>query len=98
MRAVDRLPGVGVERTGSAYIATGHRTVASVSYVTGSHNVKLGIDRSFGWARVYTERQANLIQSYQNNRPTGVTVFSTPGARDVFVNYDLGITRRTRGR
>ena len=71
-------------------IATGHRTVASVSYVTGTHNVKLGIDRSFGWARVYTERQADLIQSYQNNRPTSVTVFSTPGARDVFVNYDLG--------
>jgi hypothetical protein len=71
-------------------IATGHRTVASASYVTGSHNMKVGIDRSFGWARVYTERQADLIQSYQNNRPTSVTVFSTPGARDVFVNYDLG--------
>ena len=71
-------------------IATGHRTVASVSYVTGTHNVKLGIDRSFGWARVYTERQADLIQSYQNNRPTSVTVFSTPGRADVFVNYDLG--------
>jgi hypothetical protein len=71
-------------------IATGHRTVASLSYVTGTHNVKIGIDRSFGWARVYTERQADLVQSYQNNRPTSVTVYSTPGARDVFVNYDLG--------
>ena len=71
-------------------IATGHRTVASASYVTGTHNVKFGVDRSFGWARVYTERQADLIQSYQNNRPTSVTVFSTPGARNVFVNYDLG--------
>ena len=29
-------------------IATGHRTVASASYVTGTHNVKVGIDRSFG--------------------------------------------------
>jgi hypothetical protein len=71
-------------------IATGHRTVASASYVTGTHNVKFGIDRSFGWARVYTERQADLVQNYQNNRPTSVTVYSTPGARDVFVNYDLG--------
>jgi hypothetical protein len=71
-------------------IATGHRTVASASYVTGTHNVKFGIDRSFGWARVYTERQADLVQSYQNNRPTSVTVFSTPGARNVYVNYDLG--------
>lgn len=71
-------------------IATGHRTVASVSYVTGTHNVKAGIDRSFGWARVYTERQADLVQNYQNNRATSVTVYSTPGARNVFVNYDLG--------
>jgi hypothetical protein len=71
-------------------IATGHRTVASASYVTGTHNLKFGIDRSFGWARVYTERQADLVQNYQNNRATSVTVFSTPGARDVFVNYDLG--------
>jgi hypothetical protein len=71
-------------------IATGHRTVGSASFVTGSHNVKFGIDRSFGWARVYTERQADLVQSYQNNRPTTVTVYSTPGARNVFVNYDLG--------
>ena len=71
-------------------IATGHRTVASASWVTGTHNVKFGIDRSFGWARVYTERQADLVQNYQNNRPTSVTVYSTPGARDVFVNYDLG--------
>jgi hypothetical protein len=52
--------------------------------------VKFGIDRSFGWARVYTERQADLVQMYQNNRPTSVTVYSTPGARNVFVNYDLG--------
>lgn len=71
-------------------IATGHRTVASASWVTGSHNVKFGIDRSFGWARVYTERQADLVQSYQNNRPASVTVFSTPGARNVSVDYDLG--------
>ena len=55
-------------------IATGHRTVASASYVTGTHNVKFGIDRSFGWARVYTERQADLVQNYQNNRATNVTV------------------------
>jgi hypothetical protein len=71
-------------------IAAGHRTVGSASFVTGSHNVKFGIDRSFGWARVYTERQADLVQMYQNNRPTSVTVYSTPGARNVFVNYDLG--------
>lgn len=58
--------------------------------MTGTHNVKFGVDRSFGWARVYTERQADLIQNYQNNRPASVTVFSTPGARNVFVNYDLG--------
>jgi hypothetical protein len=71
-------------------IANGHRTVASASYVTGTHNVKFGIDRSFGWARVYTERQADLVQNYQNGRPSSVTVYSTPGARNVYVNYDLG--------
>ncbi|MCM3878908.1 MAG: TonB-dependent receptor [Vicinamibacterales bacterium] len=71
-------------------IATGHRTVGAASYVTGSHMLKVGIDRSFGWARVYTERQADLVQNYTNNRATSVTVFSTPGARDVYVNHDLG--------
>jgi hypothetical protein len=64
--------------------------VGSMSYVTGSHNIKFGVQDSFGPVHVFTDRQADLIQNYVNGRPQTVTVYSTPSNRWTHVNYDLG--------
>jgi len=70
--------------------ATAYRLVAAVSYVTGSHNVKAGITNSTGPGHYYHTRQADLIQNYLNNRPSSVTVYSTPANRFDHLNYDMG--------
>ena len=69
----------------------GFRLVSSMSYVTGSHNLKVGFSDSFGPVHVFTDRQADLVQTYNNGRPTSVTVYTTPYNRFSYVNYDLGI-------
>lgn len=69
----------------------GFRVVSSMSYVTGSHNFKVGFADSFGPVHVFTDRQADLVQRYQNGRPQTVTVYTTPYNRFSYVNYDLGI-------
>jgi hypothetical protein len=69
----------------------GFRVVSSMSYVTGSHNFKVGFSDSFGPIHVFTDRQADLIQTYNNGQPTSVTVYTTPYNRFSYVNYDLGV-------
>jgi hypothetical protein len=64
--------------------------VASMSYVTGTHNVKFGVQDSFGPVHVFTDRQADLTENYRNGLPNNVTVYTTPAASLVHVNYDLG--------
>jgi hypothetical protein len=51
---------------------------ASMSYVTGSHNIKIGFNWTFGPDRTHTDRQADLIQRYTNGVPQSVQVFNTP--------------------
>ena len=69
----------------------GFRVVSSVSYVTGSHNFKVGFADSFGPVHVFTDRQADLVQRYTNGQPQSVTVYTTPYNRFSYVNYDLGV-------
>jgi len=64
--------------------------VGSMSYVTGSHNIKFGFQDSFGPVHVYTDRQADLVENYVNGQPSTVTVYSTPSNRFTHVNYDFG--------
>ena len=64
---------------------------ASMSYVTGSHNVKTGFTWSFGPDRQHVERQADLIQNYVNGAPQSVQVFSTPMFVNAYMERDLGV-------
>ena len=50
----------------------------SLSYVTGAHNVKVGIIDQFGDYRRYNNANADLYQTYQNGVPLRVTVLNTP--------------------
>jgi carboxypeptidase family protein len=64
---------------------------ASVSYVTGSHNIKTGFEWSFGQDRNDYDRQADLAQVYNNGVPQSVTVANTPLRVHDWVKYDAGI-------
>jgi hypothetical protein len=64
---------------------------ASVSYVTGTHNLKVGFQDSTGPDDIYTTRNGDLIENYVNGRPQTVTVFNSPTISKAYVNYDVGI-------
>jgi hypothetical protein len=51
---------------------------ASLSYVTGAHNVKIGVIDQFGDYRRYNNANADLYQTYQNGVPLRVTPLNTP--------------------
>ena len=63
---------------------------SSLSYVTGSHNLKGGFVWQFGpdsESRVYN---GDLYQRYEDGVADGVTVFNSPFAELSYLNYDLG--------
>jgi hypothetical protein len=64
--------------------------VGSVSYVTGTHNLKVGFQDSFGPNHNYADRLADLTIAYRNGLPNSVTVYTTPSMSLSMVNFDLG--------
>jgi hypothetical protein len=65
--------------------------MASVSYVTGSHNIKVGFDWQRGVDRFEFDQQADLQQNYTSGAPQSVTVYNTPMITKDTVKYDAGI-------
>ncbi len=55
-----------------------YNTMSSLSYVTGSHTVKVGAIYGWGIYRRYNNANADLYQSYNNGVPFQVTVLNTP--------------------
>lgn len=53
-------------------------TQASMSYVTGSHNVKVGFQYNWGTYINTRETNADLQQVYLSGVPSSVTVYNTP--------------------
>lgn len=85
------------------------RIVSSVSYVTGSHNLKTGIQYTWGFqSRQEQLLNGDLIQLYRNGVPDSVQIQNTPnwsvaldsGTR-TDLDYDVGLYAQdswTRGR
>jgi hypothetical protein len=64
----------------------------SASYVTGSHNIKIGVENDWGPGRQRKNtRNGHLEQRYNNNQPTQVAVFNNPVIQPAYVAYDVGI-------
>ena len=62
-----------------------------MSYVTGSHAAKVGIQYGFGYfarSRVLT---ADMVQRYRNGLPDSVFVYNTPQNSKADMNRDMGI-------
>lgn len=68
--------------------------VASATYVTGAHNLKVGLQSRYGVNSVVTSSNADLVQRYRNGQPDSVIVRNSPQyAREgmLRLNPDLGI-------
>jgi len=63
----------------------------SATYVTGSHNIKVGVQDGWGKNDNVSSVNADLYQNYQLGIPVSVTVFNTPIAPRVRVNADVGL-------
>jgi len=97
----------GYQRIGAALAQTTqsplrYAAMASASYVTGSHNMKFGFQRTWGHFNHTTDANADLYENFAsgvNNggtgvpftRPVTVTVRNTPVASGEVLNQDLGI-------
>jgi hypothetical protein len=66
-------------------------TQASVSYVTGSHNAKIGFQYNWGTYVNTREANADLQQVYTNGVPSSVTIYNTPLRYKDALLGDLGI-------
>jgi hypothetical protein len=74
--------------------------VTSMSYVTGSHAFKAGMQWGYGYNRSQKRFQqegpnpgfgVDLVQRYRNGAPDSVTVYNTPVHGQENLNADLGI-------
>ncbi len=66
-------------------------TQASVSYVTGSHNVKVGFQYNWGDYINTRETNADLQQVYLSGVPSSVTIYNTPLRYKDALLGDLGL-------
>ncbi len=66
-------------------------TQASMSYVTGAHNAKIGFQYNWGTYINTRETNADLQQVYSNGVPSSVTVYNTPLRYKDALLGDLGI-------
>ena len=68
-----------------------HVLSTAMSYVTGTHSVKTGVQWGFGPYVTTGDLNGDLIQLYRNGRPDSVRVYNTPRRAKEFLNADLGI-------
>jgi hypothetical protein len=91
-QTVAALPGAA-SGSGPAFMpALSHVAQATLSYVSGAHAFKVGIQDRWGYAKdIRTTINGDLIQQYANGVPFAVTVLNTPFVNEADVNADLGI-------
>ena len=65
--------------------------MASASYVTGSHNIKFGVQDSFGTIQDVASWNADLYQIYVNGVPSFVDILNSPTVSHNSVSADLGL-------
>jgi hypothetical protein len=65
--------------------------VTSGSYVTGSHNIKVGWQYGFGYFLRQRREAADLIQLYRSGVPAQVIIHNTPQTNQSNMNADEGL-------
>ena len=69
----------------------GQREQVSLSYVTGTHNLKVGVFNNRGPAGTMSNYNGDLIANYVNMVPQTVTVYNTPNYSKPKVDYDFAV-------
>jgi hypothetical protein len=64
---------------------------ASLAYVTGGHQFKVGLPGSWRLSRVRSRVNGDINQLYRNRVPFAVEVLNTPITQRSQVNHDMGI-------
>jgi hypothetical protein len=64
---------------------------ASVSYVTGTHTLKVGTRLQWGHYEISNYKNGDLIQNYRGSVPDSVDVANTPVLSNDRMNRDLGV-------
>jgi hypothetical protein len=84
------IPGAGT--TAPAHQpSTSHVVVGSMSYVTGAHNFKVGVQDRWGWSKdIRSNVNGDIIQQYRNGQPFAAVLLNTPLDNRVDVNADFG--------
>jgi hypothetical protein len=65
--------------------------VLAASYVTGSHNIKVGLQHGFGYFWRQRRELADLVQVYRSGVPSQVIIHNTPQESRANMNADRGI-------
>jgi len=82
----------GAYEFGNYYREPKRRTVvSSMSYVTGSHAAKVGIQYGFGYFARSRVLAADMTQRYRNGVPDSVFVYNTPQYSKANMDRDMGI-------
>ena len=68
-----------------------NQVMTSLSYVTGSHSVKVGMQWKYGWIKNTVTQNGNMLQIYSNGTPLQVRVYNTPLQSRANLNADQGI-------
>ncbi len=75
----------------SANLPNMYLLASSLSYVTGTHNVKGGFNMAFGRVGYQYTANADLVQIYRDGVPDSVNVYNTPTVYFTDVNRNLGL-------
>jgi Carboxypeptidase regulatory-like domain len=71
---------------------TRHVFDGRISYVTGTHNIKLGYVHELGPdGRMASEHNGDIQLNYNQGRPSTVTVFNTPLDAPGYIQYDSAL-------
>ena len=73
------------------FVPTKYLAVASASYVTGSHAMKVGVQYGTGWFETRQDANADLQQDYRSGVPDSVVIRNTPFRFRDTMNRDVGI-------
>jgi len=68
-----------------------YNATAAASYVTGSHNIKVGMVDQWGPYPRWNTANADLYQVYNAGRPLSVTVLNTPLQTAEYLDSNLGV-------
>jgi len=81
----------GAGRTNQGMYPDRFNTQASISYVTGSHNYKIGFQDTWGTYKQFRSANGDLRQFYQNGVPFQVQILNTPVRFEDDLTGDIGI-------